>query len=105
MDEVCIDLALYSAFSIAVGCCFSSLAEVLKCSGVLFTTNCNLPCEEKEFIQLPFSNSLLDGYHHALSNQTTFGMCSQTWYPVSTLCNFMVWISGLDSGNGLCNIE
>lgn len=76
MDTVCIEHALYSAFPcFSVGYLFSLLAGVYKCSGVLFTINCNLPCEEEEFAQLFFSKSLLDGYQYSLLNLMALGMC------------------------------
>lgn len=70
-----LDLLYILYFPFAVGRFFSLLARVYIRSGVLFTINCTLPNEEEEFDQLLFSNSLLDGYHHSLLNQTAFGMC------------------------------
>lgn len=75
MDAACVEPALYSVFSFCSRTLFLFIGKGYVPSGVLFAINCNLPSEKEEFAQLFFSNSLLDGYHHSLLNQTVFGMC------------------------------
>lgn len=82
MDAVSTEIALYSAFSFCSRTVFLFIGKSLYIrSGVFFTIKCNLPSEEEEFAQLFLSNSLFDGYHHFLLNQTAFGMCFTVTVP------------------------
>lgn len=91
-------------FTSAAGRRFSLLASRRARFGVLVTIKSNLPSEKEEFAQLLFSNSLLDGYHRSLLNQTAFGMCFTDTVP--NLYSVTLWsgFSGLDLWNGLRNV-